>query len=491
MSKKLKDPNRLRGGQYVATTMMSMADSAAAAIMTGTLMVFLTDYADLGSLGAILGGILMFAARLIDAVDDTVQGWLVDRAKPTKIGKYRPFLLISILCTTIGASMLFLLPSGISKNSFAVCTWVILFYLMYDIGSSFNVANLLYRVMTHDEMERGKLLIGPRVGNMIIGAVGGAALTPIIVGIAGTLETGYHGAYNLVMPIFVCTFGVLALIGWFLVKEKESKDMNETDEPVKITDIFLLFKENPPFRAQIIGKLFGGFIWTFLFATAAYYMKYAYCVDLATGVLNDSLYGMYSAYLGGMMIMPLLLGTLIAGPITRKIGDPKKANILFLSIQAGGCGLLYVFQILGVLPTSAIFFFVPMFVTTLAMGAAFFPGGIIEMEIMDYNIYKTGKDRSAQANAVSKFIDKMQGAFSSGIVGFTLAAIGYQADSVTGNFTGDLSVMPVMLNRFVLIMGLIPCILGFIQVFVFAKFYPVNNTMRGEIKAYFDKRRSE
>lgn len=491
MSKKVKEPNRLRGGQYVATTMMSMADSAAAAIMTSALMVFLTDYADLGSLGAILGGTLMFAARLIDAVDDTIQGWLVDRAKPTKIGKYRPFLLISILCTTIGASLLFMLPSGISKNSVAVCTWVILFYLLYDIGSSFNVANLLYRVMTNDDMERGKLLIGPRVGNMIIGAIGGAALTPVIVAVAGKLESGYHGAYNIVMPVFVCSFGVLALIGWFFVKEKETKNMNETDAPVKITDMFLLFKENTAFRTNMIAKLFGGFTWTFLFATASYYMKYAYCVDLTTGVLNDQLYGMYSAYLGAMMIMPLLLGTLIAGPITRKIGDPKKANILFLSIQAGGCGLLYLFQLLGLLPKSAIFFFVPMFVTTLAMGAAFFPGGIIDMEIMDYNIYKTGKDRSAQAGAVGKFIEKMQSAFSSGIVGLTLAAIGYEADSVTGNFIGDLAVMPVMLDRFVLIMGLIPCILGIIQVLVFAKFYPINNAERGEIKAYLEKRRAE
>ena len=58
------------------------------------------------------------------------------------------------------------------------------------------------------------------------------------------------------------------------------------------------------------------------------------------------------------------------------------------------------------------------------------------MEIMDYTIYKTGKDRSALTGVLEKFLEKAQTAVSSAIVGAVLIAIGYQVDSGTGNYIG-------------------------------------------------------
>lgn len=466
---------------YFSTTLMSFIDGATQALMTTVLLIFLTDYAGLGEMGAKLGAGLLFGARILDAVDDTVQAWFVDRAKVTKIGKYRPFMLASILMSMIGGALLFSIPSTLSHRYGLVCVWVVLAYLIYDVGTSFNVSKLLYRTMTTDPDERGKLVIGPRVATMVISTVAAVVLTPLVVLLQKKLDGGFQAAYNIVMPVFVILFGILSLVGWFLVQEKHSVETEE-EEAVKMTDIFRLFKENAPFRIKLISSLFTGFMWTFLFATVDYYVKYAYCVDLATGVLNDDAYAILSLIVSLMMVLPTLLGTFIATPIDRRIGDPMKTQRVMLLIEAVFCTLLYVLQLTGVLLASPLLLFVLMFIIITAMGIAFVPAEVTAIEVMDYNIYVNGRDRSAQCNAAGSFLNKMQGAFSTGIIGLMLSSIGYQVDSVSGSFTGEMSVMPHMLTMFTVIMGLIPALLGIVGYLILRR-YPIDNALREEMKA--------
>ena len=112
------------------------------------------------------------------------------------------------------------------------------------------------------------------------------------------------------------------------------------------------------------------------------------------------------------------------------------------------------------------------------------------MEIMDYTIYKTGKDRSALTGVLNKFLEKAQTALSSALVGAILIAIGYQVDSVTGDYAGDLANMPTMLNWFIVIMGLTPCILGIVSCFVY-EFYPITNEVRANIRKYLEEHNAE
>ena len=72
------------------------------------------------------------------------------------------------------------------------------------------------------------------------------------------------------------------------------------------------------------------------------------------------------------------------------------------------------------------------------------------MEVMDYTIYSTGKDRSALTGVLDMFLQKAQNAVSSALVGGILIAIGYEVDSVTGDYIGELSAMPSMLTWFMI-----------------------------------------
>ncbi len=483
MSKKAKKPGAIGAKECIGVTALSTTAGIAGIFMSSMFMQYMTDYAGLGAWGATLATILLFVARIFDAVDDPIQGFIMDNGKLGKHGKYKPFFMISIILTTVGTIALYSMPKAIAKAPVLVTVWVIFFYLVYDMGTSFNNGNLLYRTMTDDVNERAKLVIGPRLWVMILGMLG-AGMTAVAVSIYQIV-----GSYNtafMILAIAVCGGSALiSIIGWFMVKEKHTVEPDK-EEKVKISDFFHLFKVNKAMVIHFIKCIFSGFIWTLLFATPTYYVKWGFCADLTTGQVDMGKFAMYSLIVSMMMLLPLLLGAFIATPLMKFFKSPIKLTQFNLLMQSLGGGILFIAQITGILPKAPWLFFVAMFIMALAIGTDFVPQSTVEMEIMDYTIYKTGQDRSALSGVVNKFLEKAQTAVSSALVGVILIAIGYNVDSVTGDYAGDIANMPTMLNWFIVIMGLVPCILGIIAFLIYKK-YPIDNEKRAEIRKYLEE----
>lgn len=479
-----KDPMRVRFTDYLGVTLMSLTDCIAAGMMTSWFMQYLTDYAGLGAWGAVLGSVLLIVMRLFDAVNDPLEGWIMDRAKVGKYGKYKPFIILSILCEMLGLSALFFIPEGITSTPALVCVWVVVGYLIYDVGASFYAPNLIYRTLTLDSAKRGKLMIAPRMMNMIVGMVCGS-----IINIVNSVNAGIcnlHTAFGVTIMVAAVGTAVISLIGISMVKEKHHTEGEKDDAPLKITDIFGMFRENEALRVKFCATIFSGFIWTFLFATMLYYLKWAYCADLTTGSVDAGKYGMLSLIGSMMMLLPLLLGTVIAMPIMKLFKTPARTHRFVIAMEAIPCGIMFVLQLLGVLQNSSALFLTLIAISATAIGIGYIPNEALNIEIMDYQIYKTGKDRSALCNATAKFLDKAQNAVSSGMVGIILVAVGYVVDSVTGDYAGELAKIPSMLNWFIVIMGLVPCILGVIALVIFRK-YPITPELAAEMKETLDE----
>ena len=481
--KKVKVPNRLRFKDYFGSSAMAVVESVGACIMTSLFMLYLTDYSGLGKLGAILGSTVLVFARFFDAVNDPLEGWLMDRAKVGKHGKYRPFLLLSTILISAGLIGLFSIPVGENPNVILIGAWVIIAYLLYDIGVAFFALNPMLRTMTMNPDERGKLLIGPRMISMLVGMVG-AAMISIISSVnegIGNMRT----SFTIVITAFVGGGALISIIGLALVKEKYHPEENPEDQ-VKLTDIFGMLKTNGALRIRLLDALFSGFIWTFLFATMTYYVKWAYCADLTTGAVDTGKLGILSLIAAMLMFLPLIVGTFIAGPLMKKFGSPIKFHRFLILAQSIPCLILFVLEILGVLALSPIPFFVCAAIVTVAIGADFIPGETINIECMDYEIYKNGRDRSALCNACNKFLNKAQSAVSTVMVSGILLAIGYEVDSVTDTFLGELSSIPTMLTWFIVIMGLVPGILGIIA-WLFLKKYPITDEVRADMDQKLNK----
>ena len=269
-SVRVKNPDAITLRDCFGATALSTVNGLCTVFMSSMFMQYMTDYAGLGAMGATLATSLLLFARIFDAVDDPIQGFLMDCGKRTKIGKYKPFFLLSILLTGIGCVCLYSFPSELASKPVLVVVWVIVFYFLFDVGTSFYKDYLLFRTMTNDPNERSKLVIGPRVWTMILGVVT-SAFTAVLVAVNEHVGN-YHDSFAILITGIVGAAMVLSLIGWFLVKEKHCVQEEEA-EPVKFKDFFLLFKENKPMVVYYLKGIFSGFIWSLIFATPANYIK--------------------------------------------------------------------------------------------------------------------------------------------------------------------------------------------------------------------------
>ena len=90
----VKNPDAITLRDCFGATALSTVNGLCTVFMSSMFMQYMTDYAGLGAMGATLATSLLLFARIFDAVDDPIQGFLMDRGKRTKIGKYKPFFLL-------------------------------------------------------------------------------------------------------------------------------------------------------------------------------------------------------------------------------------------------------------------------------------------------------------------------------------------------------------------------------------------------------------
>jgi Na+/melibiose symporter-like transporter len=470
---------RLGFKTYFGTTFMGATQGLCNALMTSLLMLYLTDYSGIGAAAAIIGSSVLVGTRFFDAVNDPLQGWIMDKAKFGRLGKYKPFMILSIILLTIGTVGIFFLPESLAKVPALACVWVIVFYITFDFGNSFYVPNVIFRTITLSPVQRSKLTVAPRFLVLVLG-VAASMFIMIVRGIDQGIGN-MHTSFGLTVLLLVSITTVLSLAGIACVKEKYSASGDKDAPRVKLMEIFSLIVENKALRVRLLSMFFDGFIWTFIFAASVYYTKWAYCADLATGAVDTAKFGTFSMIGTLLTILPIVLGTLAALPLMKRIGSPLKIYRALVLVQAVGCGGLFVFQLLGILSRSPALYFALMAIPAFAIGISFVPGETINMECMDYEIYQHGKDRSALCNAVFLFITKLQSAIAAAVVGVALTLAGYIVDSKTDTFIGDLSTVPSMLNGFVVIMGLIPSVCALVSWFI-QGYYPVTDEIRADMQ---------
>jgi len=462
---------------------MTWAEAISGSFMTGLFMLYLTDYAGIGSFAAKLGTILLSAGRFVDAIDDPLQGFIMDNKKPGKYGKYKPFIILSIIMMTAAICALFSIPSAIAKSQILVIVWVSFFYLMYDIGVSFFAENPLKQSLTDDPVVRARMTTWPRVISMVVVIPMSffmAMLTAINKGIGDM-----HKSFSVLTFIISGIAGIVSLIGICLVKEGKHIEQS-SDARITLRDAVYAFKKNKPLLVSTLVGLFHGFVWTLVFSTTTYYIKWAYCTDLSTGVVNSDRLGFMTTILGIIQLIPTILMAAVSPKLVKVFNGPVKVYRLSMQLEMiGGLGL-FICMVIGALHQTPVLFFIFITILLLGAGLSFVPGTLIGIECMDYGMYITGKEEHALINSIGRFIAKAQTALSSMLVGAVLIAVGYQVDSVTDTYIGDLSAIPGMLNSFIVVSGLVPAILCLISIFIL-RYYPIDGQLREEINTALRK----
>lgn len=193
-------------------------------------MFMMKFYTDVMGVAPGLVGALMMAARFVDAFTDVTMGQIVDRSKPTKDGKFKPW--IRRMCGPLGVSAFLIFQSGFAgmPMGFKVF-WMFLTYILW--GSIFYTSvNIPYGSMASavsaDPDDRAQLSTFRNIGATMAGLVIGTG-TPLIayqVVDGATVLTGSR--MTMIAGVFALCGIICHLLCFHLVTERVEVPQNTT-----------------------------------------------------------------------------------------------------------------------------------------------------------------------------------------------------------------------------------------------------------------------
>ena len=181
-------------------------------ILSSTFMM--KFYTDVMGLSAGVVGMLMMAARFVDAFSDVTMGQIVDRSKPTKDGKFRPW--IKRMCGPVAIASFLIFQAGFADMSYGFkVAWMVITYLLW--GSVFYTAiNIPYGSMASaisaEPNDRASLSTWRTIGSTLASLVIGAG-TPLVAYVTVDGNPVLSGSR---MTIIAGIFSVCAVICYVL-----------------------------------------------------------------------------------------------------------------------------------------------------------------------------------------------------------------------------------------------------------------------------------
>lgn len=371
-------------------------------------MFMLKFYTDImGIAPAVVGG-LMMAARFVDAVTDVTMGQIVDRSKPTKDGKFKPW--IKRMCGPVAIASFLIYQSGFANMAYGFkLVWMVVTYILW--GSIFYTSiNIPYGSMasaiSSDPKDRVQLstwrTIGASLAGLVIGV--GTPMSAYSVVDGNTVLSGSR------MTIIAGIFAVGAVICYLLC--------------------FNLTQERVPLQANNqkldVGKLLKGLATNRsllgIIAAAILLLLAQLGIQGMSGYVFPNYYGSAQAQsmssLTGSIAM-LVICAPLATKLSSKFGKKE------LSIASCLLGALAYILCLFIKPESPYIYIV--FYTLAYTGLGFFNMVIWAMitDVIDDSEVKSGVREDGTIYSVYSFARKIGQALSSGLVGGLLGLIGY------------------------------------------------------------------
>lgn len=422
-------------------------------------------YTDIMGLAPAIVGMLMMAARFVDAVTDVTMGQIVDRSKPTKDGKFKPWL--RRMCGPVAIASFLIYQSGFADMAYGFkVAWMVVTYLLW--GSIFYTSiNIPYGSMASaispEAEDRASLSTWRTIGATLAGLVIGVG-TPLVAYVTVDGKTMLSGSR---MTIIAGVFSVLAIICYMLcfTLVRERVEIPANNEKLDIMKML---------RSLVTNRALIGII------AAAILLLLA-----MLGMQGMSSY-VFPNYYGSAQAQSLasLAGSVavlaICAPLATKLS--AKFGKKELSVASCLIGAVF-FAICWILKPENPYVYVAFY--TLAFVAIGFFNMIIWAmitDVIDDSEVKHGVREDGTIYSVYSFARKIGQALSSGMVGGLLSLIGYSEATAF-----DANVLDGIFN----ISCIVP-IIGMVAVALALQFiYPLNKKRVDANIAELKKRRGE
>lgn len=371
-------------------------------------MFMMKFYTDVMGISSAVVGILMMLARFVDAFTDVTMGQIVDRSKPTRDGKFRPW--IKRMCGPVAIASFLIYQSAFAGMPYAFRVfWMFFTYILW--GSIFYTSiNIPYGSMASavsaEAKDRTELSTFRTIGATLAGLVIGVA-TPMF---AYEVVDGATVLSGSKMTIIAGIFGICAIICYMLcfnlVRERVEVPQNTTK-----LDVGAMLKSIITNRA-LLGIIAAAILLLLGQLGMTGMAPYIFPVYYNSGTAQ-SMSTLVSS------IAMLIICAPFAVKLSTRLG---KKELSVASCLFGGIMWLIC---LVVHPESATIFIV--FYTLAYIGLGFFNTVIWAMitDVIDDAEVKNGVREDGTIYSVYSFARKVGQALSSGMIGSVLAIIGY------------------------------------------------------------------
>ena len=234
----------------------AMGDLASCLVFGLTQSVLNKYYTDVLEISVLSVMIMTIIARVWDAVNDPIWGRIIDGAKKYPDGRYRHWIKVFAVPTSLAAVLMFLDVRGFSQGGRVA--WIYFTYILF--GMLYTCINIPYgslaQVITSDDRERSSLSVFRSIGSTF-GAMPAMALASMCyVKLADGRKVMDH------TRVFVgaCVIAALSIVFYFLCYRwsKERVDTNpaprEKGQTAKV--IKTLLKSRPFMAVSVASMLF-------------------------------------------------------------------------------------------------------------------------------------------------------------------------------------------------------------------------------------------
>ncbi len=362
-------------------------------------------FQDVLGVSAVAVGIILLAARIFDAFNDPIMGVIVAKTK-TRLGKFRPWLLIGTLTNAVVLVLMFSCPPKLDAGG--LVAYAAVTYILW--GVTYTMMDIPYWSMIPAFTESGKEREGLTTLARSCAGVGSAIITIVTVMAVQFLGNAFGGTnakeveilgfkwFSVIVAVLFIVFTILTCIN---VKEKSTAEM----KTVSVGQMFKALLRNDQALAIVLAIVLINCSIYITSNLVIYFFKYDF-----GGTDWFGSYTLFNTFGGAMQILAMM----VLYPVLRNAVKLSNTKIFYicLSMSIVGYAVLLLLAFAGM--SNVFVLFIPGFLIFAASGLLNILTTVFLANTVDYGELKNGSRDESVIFSLQTFVVKL----ASGIAAF-------------------------------------------------------------------------
>ncbi len=382
-------------------------------------------YTDVFAIPAVTVGTILLAARIFDALNDPVMGYIADQTR-SRWGRFRPYLLFGAVPIAVIFVLTFstpaLSPSG--KIVYAAVTYLLLglAYTSMTVPHSALMASV-----TQDTNERSSLASLTMIAIYSTILVVAAATMPLVNSFSSQ-QTGF--------TVTACIYAVVA-VGLYLVCFASTRELESGHvKRHRLGEELKLIAQNKPLVILLITVFVTQAANDMRTTAAIFFLKY--------NIGNESFFPLFMM----IMILSMIAGASFTPVLGRRLGSKRNLYIIatLVTIVSGTVVLFTPYENLPAIVAA-------MAVSSVGIGITYVMIRSMLADMVEYGEWKTGIRGAGMIFSTYGVSNKLGYAVGGSLSAFLLASVGYVPNAIQSHEVQTLILY--MVTLFPIIAGIL------------------------------------